>query len=89
MADDPDTAISLLEEALHLCMYGERAPGGSETWGDWARRTETFLRATARLKVLARLWAARCELSPEVMQEMDGEALADHLRDAHPAGLIH
>ena len=81
---DPDTAIRLLEEALHLLVNGERAPGGDETWGDWARKTETFLRAAARREVLTRLWVARCELSPEVMRDMDDDALLVHLHDAHP-----
>jgi hypothetical protein len=44
MADDDATAIRLLEEALHLCQNGERAPGGNETWADWERRTEACLR---------------------------------------------
>lgn len=37
-------AIRLLDEALFLCMYGECAPGGSETWSAWVRRAEVFLR---------------------------------------------
>jgi len=45
MADDLDTAIRLLEEALHLRTNGEYAPGGTENWPDWFRKTETFLRA--------------------------------------------
>ena len=40
---EPD-AIDLLEEALLLCQHGERAPGGNETRGEWARKTEHFLR---------------------------------------------
>jgi hypothetical protein len=44
MTSDEDTAIRLLEEALHLCRNGERAPGGNETWADWTRRSERFLR---------------------------------------------
>jgi hypothetical protein len=43
-ADDLTTAIRLLEEALHLRMNGERAPGGNETWRDWHREAERFLR---------------------------------------------
>jgi hypothetical protein len=39
----PD-AIRLLEYALHLRMYGENAPGGTETWAEWDRMTEGFLR---------------------------------------------
>ena len=45
MADDEDTAVRLLEEALHLRMNGERAPGGNETWRGWERDAERFLRA--------------------------------------------
>lgn len=37
-------AIALLEEALHLLQNGERAPGGDETWADWGRKAERFLR---------------------------------------------
>jgi hypothetical protein len=44
MTSDEDTAIRLLEEALHLRRNGERAPGGNETWADWTRRSERFLR---------------------------------------------
>jgi hypothetical protein len=42
---DEDTAIRLLEEALHLRVNGERAPGGNETRHDWERRAEAFLRS--------------------------------------------
>ena len=38
-------AVQLLEEALHLRMNGERAPGGNETWHDWDNRAEVFLRS--------------------------------------------
>ena len=41
---DLDTAVRLLEQALHLRMNGERAPGGDETWRDWERDAEEFLR---------------------------------------------
>jgi hypothetical protein len=44
------TAIRLLEEAFHLRMNGERAPGGNETWQDWDRRAETFLRDISATK---------------------------------------
>lgn len=37
-------ARALLEEALHLRMHGERAPGGNETWADWDLRAEGWLR---------------------------------------------
>ena len=45
MADDLDTAIRLLEAALHLAQNGERAPGGNETWAQLWRDVEEFLRA--------------------------------------------
>lgn len=55
IADLPDTsfraAITLLHEALILRMYGERPPGApadnphAETWPEWDRRAEAFLRA--------------------------------------------
>lgn len=46
---EPDAApkppeIALLEEALHLRMNGEYAPGGNENWHDWDLRAEVFLR---------------------------------------------
>lgn len=37
-------AERLLNYALHLRQYGERAPGGDETWAEFDRRTEAFLR---------------------------------------------
>ena len=43
-ATDLDTAVRLLEAALHLRMNGERAPGGNETWAGWQHETEEFLR---------------------------------------------
>lgn len=39
-----DEATRLLQYALHLRMHGERAPGGSETWAEFDRRCEAFLR---------------------------------------------
>lgn len=39
------TANELLEEAMHLAMNGERAPGGNETWREWFRKTEAYLRS--------------------------------------------
>lgn len=39
-----DEAVRLLEEALHLSLYGERAPGGDETWQEWHRKNEAYLR---------------------------------------------
>jgi hypothetical protein len=40
-----DRLRDLLTEALHLHAYGERAPGGGETWRSWWLRTEKTLRA--------------------------------------------
>lgn len=46
-----DAAVRLLDDALFLRMNGERPPGAprdnpkAETWADWDRRTEGFLRA--------------------------------------------
>jgi hypothetical protein len=37
-------AVALLMYALHLRMHGERAPGGHETWAEFDRRCEDFLR---------------------------------------------
>jgi hypothetical protein len=37
-------AIRILEYALHLRMYGERAPGGDETWNEFDQQCEEFLR---------------------------------------------
>ena len=39
------TAVKLLEYALLLRMYGERAPGGDETWRQFDHDCELFLRA--------------------------------------------
>ena len=84
MTDDLDTAIRLLEAALHLRRNGERAPGGNETWAHWERAVEALLRTERRRRILGPLWVQRCELDREVMQAMSDEALAEHLRDAHP-----
>jgi len=45
VSDDLALARGLLEYALHLCVNGERAPGGDETWAEFARNAETWLRA--------------------------------------------
>jgi len=37
-------ALRLLRLALHLRMHGERAPGGDETWAQFDRECEAFLR---------------------------------------------
>lgn len=39
-----DDALMLLRYALHLRQHGERAPGGNETWAQFDRRCEDFLR---------------------------------------------
>lgn len=39
-----ERATKLLEYALHLRMYGERAPGGNETWRQFDTDVEHFLR---------------------------------------------
>jgi hypothetical protein len=38
-------ATKLLNYALTIRMYGERAPGGDENWREWDMRTEVFLRS--------------------------------------------
>jgi hypothetical protein len=44
-------ADKLVEQALFLGMYGERPPGAdprkpeAETWADWYRRAEQYLRS--------------------------------------------
>ncbi len=43
-AEYRERPVRLIEEALHLRMNGERAPGGNETWADWDRRAEQYLR---------------------------------------------
>jgi hypothetical protein len=54
-------ATGLLEYALHLRMHGENAPGGSETWQEFDRRAEEFLRthgaAAALNATTAKAWA--------------------------------
>jgi hypothetical protein len=39
-----DEMLGLLAYALHLRQHGERAPGGDETWAEFDRRCEAFLR---------------------------------------------
>ena len=41
---DHGEAVRLLEYALHLRQHGERAPGGNETWAQFDRDAEAFLR---------------------------------------------
>ena len=45
LAAESATAVTLLGDAMHLRVNGERAPGGNETWPDWDRKAEAFLRA--------------------------------------------
>lgn len=64
---NPAEAVALLEEALFLCMNGERPPGApadplKETWGDWAARCETFLRSVQ----LTRCACGHLELSHDL-----------------------
>lgn len=48
-----DQARQLVEDALFLCVNGERPPGAprddltAETWADWTRRAEAYLRSTS------------------------------------------
>jgi len=44
MSDDLAKARRLLEYAMQLRMYGERAPGGDETWRQFDQSAEHFLR---------------------------------------------
>lgn len=43
-ADQLSTATQLIRYAVHLRMHGERAPGGTETWQQFDRDAEAFLR---------------------------------------------
>lgn len=45
MESTPAKGLVLLEYAMHLRMYGEKAPGGNENWRDWDFITEEYLRA--------------------------------------------
>ena len=51
----PTHIFSKLEEvakyALHLRMYGERAPGGDETWREFDQMAETMLRTLTDYRV--------------------------------------
>jgi len=40
-----DRANRLIRYALHLRINGERAPGGDETWAQWDRDADDYLRA--------------------------------------------
>ena len=41
---DSQDLVKLVEDAMHLVMNGERAPGGDETWSEWYSRAEKTLR---------------------------------------------
>jgi hypothetical protein len=43
--NEPFKALELVAYAMHLRMYGERAPGGRENWKDWDIVAEDYLRA--------------------------------------------
>lgn len=45
LLEERDSLKEAVEYALHLRMYGERAPGGDETWGKWESMAESRLRA--------------------------------------------
>ena len=45
LREERDSLKEAVEYALHLRMYGERAPGGDETWGKWESMAESRLRA--------------------------------------------
>ena len=60
-------AIRLLEEALHLRMNGEYAPGGKENWHDWDRKTEIFLRQQSDVALLGQ--RVRVKLDEHVITE--------------------
>jgi hypothetical protein len=38
-----DAADALLDTALNIRMYGERAPGGNENWRDWEQAASALL----------------------------------------------
>lgn len=42
--DERDALERFVVEAMHLAQYGERAPGGNETWAEWFTRAENYLR---------------------------------------------
>lgn len=73
------TAVELLEEALHLRMNGERAPGGNESWDEWDCKAEAFLRTdivTLNLETSAAGYPAGNIAEPET----------SHLRPAYYRG---
>ncbi|GAB3251529.1 hypothetical protein [Kineosporia babensis] len=39
-----DAALALVDEAWHLHTYGERSPGGVETWAEWERKARGLKR---------------------------------------------
>lgn len=45
-----DRLARLVDEALAIRRYGQRAPGGTENWGDWDRQADAERRAALELK---------------------------------------
>lgn len=43
-------ALQILDYAMILRMHGERAPGGNETWAEFDRVAERFLRKVRRME---------------------------------------
>jgi hypothetical protein len=64
-------AVRLLEEGLHLGMYGERAPGGDETWGKWFTKVELYLRALPHMCGAVSPMATTCILLPSHTHHLD------------------
>jgi hypothetical protein len=83
-------ARDLIAYALHLRQHGERAPGGNETWADFDRKAEDFLRRTP--VVAWRGFAcpagqpARIDLDHDnVLRHDDGSFCNHHAAEAHQA----
>lgn len=78
-------ALQLIEYALHLRQYGERAPGGNETWREFDTRAEEFLR---RLSGPARVAYARQVLGPSLTSPADPYRVTDEpQRYVPPSGM--
>lgn len=45
-----DEADRIIDYALTICMYGERAPGGDENWRDFGVMAENYLRRSGCAK---------------------------------------
>jgi hypothetical protein len=59
---DLSTSKGLIEYAFHLRQYGERAPGGSETWREWDVNAEIWLRSHDHPHQGTTERCARCEV---------------------------